>query len=138
MAARHTNNITAAGLPVQYEHDHDIGKQRPKAGLLRNCLADDLWIPIQAYKAGQQDTDICPFCKESVGTLRHILWRCPVFACARQSDPRLTELVRHTEILLETLAVHGWAPSLRADPTQACWEDGLSKTEKPPLASVGS
>ena len=42
---RHQANLEAAGPPTNYQHDHQIGKQHPKAALIRSCLSDNLWNP---------------------------------------------------------------------------------------------
>ena len=58
---RHAANLRAAGLSDDYEHNQDIGKQHPKAALIRHCLADNPWNPIRAHKAKQTRDDTCPF-----------------------------------------------------------------------------
>ena len=68
----HKDNLQAAGLPAEYSHDSRLGKQHPKVALLRNCLPDNIWTPVRAYHAGQQDTDTCRFCNTSKGTAIHI------------------------------------------------------------------
>ena len=49
-AKQHALNLEAAGLPTVYQHDSNIGKQHPKAQLIRNCLSDNLWRPERAFK----------------------------------------------------------------------------------------
>lgn len=60
-AERRTDNLIAVGLLADYVYGHDNGKQHPKAGPLRSCLAEDLWSPIRVQKAGEQETDISLF-----------------------------------------------------------------------------
>ena len=88
-AKQHALNLEAAGLPTDYQHDSKLGKQHPTAQLIRNCLSDNLCSPARAFKAWQQDTDICPFCEGAKGTTRHILWICQSVAEARNRDKRL-------------------------------------------------
>ena len=130
-ARHHAMNLEAAGPPTDYKHDGHIGKQHPKAQLLRNCPADNLWNPVTAYKAGRQDTDTCPFCGTAKGTNRHLYWKCQAFHHARHKHPRVTELNPDTKIIPEVLAAHGWAPALHLDPTQPFWGDEASPCKKP-------
>ena len=71
-AKQHAQNLEAAGLPTDYQHDNNIGKQHPKAQLLRKCLADNLRKPIRSFNSGQQGTEACPFCNATKGTARYV------------------------------------------------------------------
>ena len=133
----HVANLKAAGLPEDYVHNPDIGKQHPTATLLRHCLSDNLWNLIRTLKSKQIDTDSCPFCNQAKGTTRHIIWNCPAFAEARHADPRLIQKIPDSDVLPDCLASHGWAPALHGDPTQTVWGDSLnSRTSPKPLVGV--